>query len=78
VKECDDCGREARRRKRCWQCGQFVCSWCWHHEHACEPGHSRAECEDLERLETLIRPLGPAAVRSYFDRLRYLSMVSGQ
>jgi len=40
--------------------------------------HSRAECEDLERLETLIRPLGPAAVRDYLDRLRYLSMVGGQ
>lgn len=80
MRECDDCGEETSRRKRCWHCGQFVCPYCWHHVHACEPGHSRVECEDLRRLELHIRPLGSTAVRNYLDRLRHLSMspVSGQ
>jgi hypothetical protein len=78
MKECDDCGEATRRRTRCWHCGQFVCRYCWHHEHACAPGHTRGACEDLRRLNDLIRPLGQAAVREYLDRLRHLSLEAGQ
>lgn len=31
---CEDCGEEvAGRRTRCKNCGQLLCSWCYHHSH---------------------------------------------
>ena len=72
MRECDDCGEYAKRRRRCWHCGFFVCIYCWHHIHCCEPGHTKAECESL-RLLAMVKPLGPVAVRDYLNRLRYLA-----
>jgi hypothetical protein len=74
-RDCDSCGEVVPRRRRCWHCGQWVCPYCWHHEHKCEPGHTKADCEDLKRLE-LVRPLGGLAVRDYLNRLRYLSLAA--
>lgn len=31
---CEDCGDEVEgRRVRCPNCGQLLCSWCYHHSH---------------------------------------------
>ena len=31
---CEDCGDEVEgRRVRCPNCGQLLCSWCFHHSH---------------------------------------------
>jgi hypothetical protein len=47
--EDEDCGEESPRRFRCYHCGLFVCGWCWHHVHGCEPGHKKSECRDFKR-----------------------------
>lgn len=48
--ECEDknCGDEAQRRVLCYHCGLYVCPWCFHHVHGCEPGHRRVECRSLK------------------------------
>lgn len=47
---CESCGFDVQeRRRRCWHCGDMVCGYCWHHEHRCEPGHSKAKCRDHKR-----------------------------
>lgn len=33
MRECEDCGEECKRRRRCNRCGKLVCAWCSHHVH---------------------------------------------
>ena len=73
---CDGCGEMVRRRRRCWHCGQFVCGYCWHHEHACEPGHAKADCTDLAVLVRVKARHGEKAARNLLDRLRARSMAA--
>lgn len=76
-RECDSCGEDipqGQRRRRCWHCGQWVCGYCWHHEHACEPGHSKKECSDLATLQRLTASHGRGVAREYLERLRILSI----
>lgn len=68
--ECDDCAEEVPRRKRFWHCGMFVCPYCWHHTHCCEPNHSKEECKDLRDIKKLETSKGKEAVRKYLDLLR--------
>lgn len=63
---CEDCGDSVRRRFRCFHCGLFVCRWCWHHVHQCEPGHRRDDCTDLRKYKRLGARL--------LDRLRALTL----
>jgi len=48
--EDEDCEDESPRRVLCFHCGLYVCGWCWHHVHGCEPGHKKAECRDYKRF----------------------------
>lgn len=43
---CEDfgCGNECLRRIQCVHCGLYICGWCWHHVHGCEPGHKPKDC----------------------------------
>lgn len=48
--QCEDkkCEEEVRRRVLCYHCGLYVCRWCWHHVHGCEPGHRKEDCRSLK------------------------------
>ena len=59
---CEDCGDEVtHRRTRCRHIGCFllVCTWCYHHVHACLPSHEPRDCRDrtLARFLTLAEKL---------------------
>ncbi len=67
---CEDsnCDSECVRRTQCIHCGLFVCRWCWHHVHRCEPGHSPLDCVQRK----LIRSQG----KHFLDKVREITLAA--
>jgi len=63
---CEDCGEAAKRRKQCFHCGLYVCSWCWHHCHQCWPGHTRERCRNWNWIKNMT----PKERKEHLDQLR--------
>jgi hypothetical protein len=53
--ECERCGEECKRRRLCFHCGHYVCSYCWHHECECMPGHRPENCMHLNAMKRVGR-----------------------